>query len=160
MSPADQGGDRVGSTIVKVFRRSRDVALARNSVIGRRTAQTVIVGGCLPLWRTAEFTTLVIPTVDAPRSLRECSSQPGSNEPNQATRNSIVSNNARMDSPQSNPNIVLCPSCGRPMRLARTTPKLPDRSELRSYECRSCSVYFTTAQPCDSRDTGVLVRPV
>ena len=46
------------------------------------------------------------------------------------------------------------------MRLARTTPKLAGRSELRTYECRSCGVYFTTAQPSNSQDTIVLVCPV
>ena len=52
MSPRIGGGDRVGATIVKVF-GLRDVALARNSAIGRGTAITVIVVGVYRCGETA-----------------------------------------------------------------------------------------------------------
>jgi len=42
----------------------------------------------------------------------------------------------------STPN---CPHCAKPMRLARTIPRLGGLPELRTYECRACGVTFTEA---------------
>ena len=61
---------------------------------------------------------VVTAVVDTRRSLRESSCPASSDEPDQITRCWIVGNTARMDTPQSNPNILLCPSCIQPMRLA------------------------------------------
>jgi transposase-like protein len=41
------------------------------------------------------------------------------------------------------PNIPMCPNCGRPMKLARVTPRLGGLPELQSFECRPCSITLT-----------------
>lgn len=38
-----------------------------------------------------------------------------------------------------------CPSCGKPMKLARVTPRFGGLPELRSFECRPCNVTLTEA---------------
>jgi predicted RNA-binding Zn-ribbon protein involved in translation (DUF1610 family) len=38
-----------------------------------------------------------------------------------------------------------CPSCGRMLCLARTTPRTSGLSELRTYSCRECGVWITEA---------------
>ena len=42
-----------------------------------------------------------------------------------------------MDAPRPNPNLPHCPSCGKPMLLARTVPRAASLPELRSFECRN-----------------------
>jgi ribosomal protein L37AE/L43A len=44
---------------------------------------------------------------------------------------------------EPNPDIPACPSCGGPMRLTRTIPKLGGLPELRIWECAGCAVHFT-----------------
>jgi ribosomal protein L37AE/L43A len=38
-----------------------------------------------------------------------------------------------------------CPSCGRTLRLSRTTPRTSGLSDLRTYSCRECGVWITEA---------------
>jgi ribosomal protein L37AE/L43A len=38
-----------------------------------------------------------------------------------------------------------CPSCGRMLRLSRTTPATSGLSDLRTYSCRECGVWITEA---------------
>jgi hypothetical protein len=45
--------------------------------------------------------------------------------------------------PELNPHIPDCPSCGKPMRLSRTIPKLDDLPELGNWACVGCGVHFT-----------------
>jgi hypothetical protein len=159
MFPRIGGGDRVGATIVNVFGIRERLHWCGTRQLGAGPLKPQLSASIYRCGETAEFTHLVIPTVDAPGSLRESKLPACSDEPDQITRNSIRVNNARMHIPQSDPDILFCPACGRSMRLASTSPRFAGWSELRSYECRSCSVYFTTAQPSNSRDAGVLVRP-
>jgi transposase-like protein len=49
-----------------------------------------------------------------------------------------------MTSP-SEPNVPLCPNCGRRMTLARVTPRLGGLPELQTFVCRPCGVTFTEA---------------
>lgn len=39
-----------------------------------------------------------------------------------------------------------CPSCGKPMHLARTIPGIGGLPELRVYSCRQCGVSITEAE--------------
>jgi transposase-like protein len=43
------------------------------------------------------------------------------------------------------PNAPHCPNCGRPMTLARTTPRVGGLPELQTFECRVCRVMLTVA---------------
>jgi hypothetical protein len=38
-----------------------------------------------------------------------------------------------------------CPSCGAPMRLARSIPKIGGLPELQTFDCRACGVAITEA---------------
>jgi ribosomal protein L37AE/L43A len=38
-----------------------------------------------------------------------------------------------------------CPSCGRPMHLARTAPRTDGLADLRIYRCGECGVSLTEA---------------
>lgn len=60
------------------------------------------------------------------------------------TPNLLRGNYAHMDAPRPNPNLPHCPSCGKPMLLARTVPRVASLPELRSFECRICGVVITT----------------
>jgi len=42
-------------------------------------------------------------------------------------------------------NTPICPSCGRPMELARITPRLGGLPELQTFVCRSCGETLTEA---------------
>ena len=37
----------------------------------------------------------------------------------------------------------LCPNCGRPMHLARTTPRTGGLSDLQTFRCGECGVAVT-----------------
>jgi rubredoxin len=37
----------------------------------------------------------------------------------------------------------ICLSCGKAMRLARTSPEIGEAPELRIYDCKVCGVVFT-----------------
>jgi rubredoxin len=37
----------------------------------------------------------------------------------------------------------ICLSCGKAMRLARTTPGIGELPELRTYDCKGCGLVFT-----------------
>ncbi|MFZ3360929.1 MAG: hypothetical protein WA177_19435 [Xanthobacteraceae bacterium] len=39
----------------------------------------------------------------------------------------------------------ICPSCGKPMRLGRTLPRIGGLEEIRVYSCRPCGVALTEA---------------
>ena len=36
-----------------------------------------------------------------------------------------------------------CPSCGRPLRFARTIPGTNGLAELQTFSCRECSLWIT-----------------
>jgi len=36
-----------------------------------------------------------------------------------------------------------CPTCGKPMRFARSTPKIGAFPELKTYDCRECGIAIT-----------------
>ena len=36
-----------------------------------------------------------------------------------------------------------CPSCGRPLRFARTVPGTNGHAELQTFSCRECSLWIT-----------------
>jgi len=38
-----------------------------------------------------------------------------------------------------------CPNCGRPMTLARVTPRVGGLPELRTFVCRICRITMTVA---------------
>lgn len=38
-----------------------------------------------------------------------------------------------------------CPSCGKPLRVARITPRSDGRTDLRTYGCQQCGVWLTEA---------------
>lgn len=40
----------------------------------------------------------------------------------------------------------ICPSCGKPMHLARIIPGIGGLPELRVYSCRQCGVSLTEAE--------------
>jgi hypothetical protein len=39
----------------------------------------------------------------------------------------------------------VCPSCGKPMRLMRVTPRADEPTDLRTYGCHRCGVWLTEA---------------
>jgi ribosomal protein L37AE/L43A len=48
-----------------------------------------------------------------------------------------------IDRPEQTPD---CPSCGRPMRLARAVAKNGAQPELSIYECKVCGVMLTAVR--------------
>jgi transposase-like protein len=66
----------------------------------------------------------------------------------------------------ANPNTPICPSCGRPMELARITPRLGGLPELQTFVCRACSETLTEAvenriaRPDSGRDAWRDVPPI
>jgi hypothetical protein len=46
----------------------------------------------------------------------------------------------------STDQLVTCPSCGEPMRFARTVPKVGDLPEMQTFECRLCRLAVTAEQ--------------
>ncbi len=42
--------------------------------------------------------------------------------------------------------LVICPSCGEPMRYTRTVPKVGDLPEMQTFECRLCRLAVTAEQ--------------
>ena len=46
----------------------------------------------------------------------------------------------------STDQLVTCPSCGEPMRFARTVPKVGELPEMQTFECRLCRLAVTTEQ--------------
>jgi hypothetical protein len=44
-----------------------------------------------------------------------------------------------------------CPSCGKPLRVTRITPRTGGRTDLRTYGCQQCGVWLTEAadEPID-----------
>ena len=38
-----------------------------------------------------------------------------------------------------------CPSCGKPLRVTRITPRSGERTDLRTYGCQQCGVWLTEA---------------
>jgi transposase-like protein len=65
-----------------------------------------------------------------------------------------------------NPNAPICPSCGRPMELARITPRLGGLPELQTFVCRACGETLTEAvenriaRPDSGRDAWRDVPPI
>jgi len=46
---------------------------------------------------------------------------------------------------------LACPSCGRALRLSRTTPGTNGLADLRTYACRECGVWVIEADDRISR---------
>jgi len=42
-----------------------------------------------------------------------------------------------------------CPSCGEPLRFARTVLQIGDLSELQTFECKPCGLSITTQAVLD-----------
>jgi len=61
-----------------------------------------------------------------------------------------------MISASPSPNTPICPSCGRPMELARITPRLGGLPELQTFVCRPCGETLTEAveNRIERSDTG------
>ena len=58
---------------------------------------------------------------------------------------SLNNKNARMIQEQPKPTMI-CPHCGKPMRLAQVIPALGALPELLTFECKPCGEVITKAK--------------
>jgi transposase-like protein len=57
-----------------------------------------------------------------------------------STQESLGPDQSRMNTVAKTPR---CPSCGKPMKLARVTPRFGGLPELQTFECRPCGSVAT-----------------